>query len=226
VRWSAIAVGPGVGPVTSVVPGPEARRAYSVAKRSFDLALASILLVLVLPLWIAIVLAIVTTSPGPALFRQRRCGRRGKPFTCYKFRTMAVGAEAILRTDPSLREEFVGNWKLGDDPRVTRVGRWLRKSSLDEVPQLLNILKGEMSFVGPRPVQPNELGECYGAAAAAVFDVLPGLTGLWQVSGRSNLSYAQRVALDLEYVRRRGFWFDCQIVLRTVPAILMARGAC
>jgi exopolysaccharide production protein ExoY len=164
-------------------------------------------------------------TPGPNLFRQSRVGRHGRLFTCLKFRTMIVNAERVLHHDRSLRDAFAANWKLHRDPRVTPFGRLLRKTSLDEVPQLLNILRGEMSLVGPRPVQQTELSECYGKHAQDVVAVKPGLTGLWQVSGRSTLTYEQRVALDLEYVARRNFWFDLKIVLKTVPAILFRRGA-
>lgn len=201
------------------------RQAYAVAKLIFDLAVASVVLIVLLPLWLAIAATIVATSPGPVFFRQQRCGRGGRSFTCFKFRTMVSDAEAILHGDASLREAFAKNWKLTADPRVTRVGRWLRKTSLDEIPQLLNVLRGEMSLVGPRPVQPDELRDRYGHVGTHVLSVRPGLTGLWQVSGRSNVTYEERVALDVEYVRQRGFWFDLAIILRTIPAIIFLRGA-
>jgi exopolysaccharide production protein ExoY len=199
--------------------------AYELGKRFLDVSAATLLLTLLLPVWIAVAFAVRLKSPGPIFFRQTRVGRHGRLFTCLKFRTMVVNAEALLHRDESLRCAFNENWKLHHDPRVTAVGRFLRKTSLDEVPQLINILRGEMSLVGPRPVQPAELSECYGKHAADVVIVTPGLTGLWQVSGRSKLTYEQRVALDLEYVARRSFWFDLKIALMTIPAILFRRGA-
>jgi exopolysaccharide production protein ExoY len=199
--------------------------AYEVGKRLFDIAAATTLLVLFLPVWLAVALSVRIMSPGPVLFRQSRVGRHGRLFTCLKFRTMIVNAERVLHHDRSLRDAFAANWKLHRDPRVTPFGRLLRKTSLDEVPQLINVLRGDMSLVGPRPVQQKELSECYGKHAQDVVAVKPGLTGLWQVSGRSTLTYEQRVALDLEYVARRNFWFDLKIVLKTVPAILFRRGA-
>lgn len=200
-------------------------RLDAAAKRGFDVSVASFLLVLGLPLWLLIVLVIVVSSPGPVLFRQTRCGRGGHVFTCFKFRTMIVDAERRLREDASLAAAHAGQWKLTNDPRVTAIGRFLRKSSLDELPQLLNVLRGEMSLVGPRPVQPKELTEVYGAVAETVTSVRPGLTGLWQVSGRSTLSYGDRIELDLAYVRHRGFWYDLWLIVRTVPAVLWGKGA-
>jgi lipopolysaccharide/colanic/teichoic acid biosynthesis glycosyltransferase len=200
-------------------------RLDAAAKRGLDVTVAGFLLVLGLPLWFLIAMAIVISSPGPVLFRQTRCGRGGQFFTCFKFRTMIVDAERRLRDDASLAAAHAGKWKLANDPRVTAIGRLLRKTSLDELPQLLNVLKGEMSLVGPRPVQPKELTEVYGAVAETVTSVRPGLTGLWQVSGRSALSYDDRIALDLAYVRHRGFWYDLWLIVRTVPAVIWGRGA-
>jgi exopolysaccharide production protein ExoY len=200
-------------------------RLDAAAKRGFDVSVATFLLILGLPLWLLISLAIVMSSPGPVLFRQTRCGRGGLVFTCFKFRTMIVDAERRLREDASLAAAHAGQWKLTNDPRVTAIGRFLRKSSLDELPQLLNVLRGEMSLVGPRPVQPKELTEVYGAVAETVTSVRPGLTGLWQVSGRSMLSYDDRIALDLAYVRHRGFWYDLWLIVRTIPAVLWGKGA-
>ncbi|HEY7031516.1 MAG TPA: sugar transferase [Thermomicrobiales bacterium] len=200
-------------------------RLDAAAKRAFDVAVALFLLLFGLPLWAVIALGIALTSPGPVFFRQQRCGRGRRVFTCYKFRTMVVDAERRLREDATLAAAHAGQWKLHDDPRVTAVGRLLRKTSLDELPQLWNVLRGEMSLVGPRPVQPRELTDVYGALAETVTSVRPGLTGLWQVSGRSALSYDQRVALDLAYVRRRGFWYDLWLILKTVPAVLWGKGA-
>ncbi|MEA2582567.1 MAG: hypothetical protein QOF33_652 [Thermomicrobiales bacterium] len=197
----------------------------SAAKRGFDVVVAGFLLCLFLPLWVLIPLAIGMTSPGPILFRQQRCGRQGRTFTCYKFRTMVLDAERRLREDARLSATHAGQWKLHDDPRVTTVGRWLRTTSLDELPQLWNVLRGQMSLVGPRPVQPQELASVYGALAETVTSVKPGVTGLWQVSGRSLLSYEERITLDVTYVYRRGFWYDLRLILRTIPAVLGGKGA-
>jgi lipopolysaccharide/colanic/teichoic acid biosynthesis glycosyltransferase len=138
---------------------------------------------------------------------------------------MISNAERVLKEDAGLAQEFGSQWKLKNDPRVTWVGRWLRKTSIDELPQLINVLRGEMSIVGPRPVQPAELEERFGAWADVVTRVKPGITGLWQVSGRSHLRYDRRVALDLEYVGRCSFWYDLSLLIRTVPAVLTGRGA-
>jgi undecaprenyl-phosphate galactose phosphotransferase len=196
-----------------------------LAKRAFDISAASVLLILGLPLFGLIALLIATTSSGPVFFRQNRCGFRGRAFVCLKFRTMVRDAERRLREDAALAASHAGQWKIQNDPRITAVGRWLRKTSLDELPQLWNILRGEMSFVGPRPVQLAEMEEVYGPAAKEVTSVKPGLTGLWQVSGRSSLSYDERVALDLAYVDRRSLWLDLKILVKTVPAVLFGRGA-
>jgi undecaprenyl-phosphate galactose phosphotransferase len=197
----------------------------TIGKRTFDVVVALFLILFGLPLWGLIALGIACTSPGPVLFRQARCGRGRRTFTCYKFRTMVADAERRLRDDPTLAAAHAGRWKLDDDPRITSVGRLLRKTSLDELPQLLNVLRGDMSLVGPRPVQPRELTDVYGALAETVVSVRPGMTGLWQVSGRSALTYDQRVTLDLAYVRGRGFWYDLWLLLKTVPAVLFGKGA-
>lgn len=196
-----------------------------VSHRLRDIVVAAVGLVLLAPLFLAIAILIRATTRGPILFRQQRCGTGGELFACYKFRTMVPDAHWVLENDAALRESFARQWKLVDDPRVTPVGRFLRKSSLDELPQLWNVLKGDMSLVGPRPVQPNELRDQYGRHAAIVTLVRPGMTGLWQVSGRSTLPYEARVALDVQYVRHRSFWFDLLILIRTIPAILVSRGA-
>lgn len=207
------------------LPNDWRHTAYVAAKRGFDLVLASVLLLLLLPIWLVIVGVIATSSPGPVLFRQRRSGQDGRVFTCLKFRTMVVDAEARLKADPALAALHGENWKLTNDPRVTGIGRVLRKTSLDELPQVVNILRGEMSVVGPRPVQLQELEQEYGHWGPVVFSAKPGVTGLWQVSGRSDVTYAERVAMDLEYVRRRNLWLDLKIVVRTIPATLFGRGA-
>jgi lipopolysaccharide/colanic/teichoic acid biosynthesis glycosyltransferase len=201
------------------------RPVYAAAKRAFDIAFALALLVITAPVWLIVAGLIRLTSPGPILYRQHRIGLNGRQFLCYKFRTMRPDAESVLTVDPRLAEEFQRSWKLSNDPRVTTTGRWLRKSSLDELPQLVNVLRGDMSVVGPRPVQPRELVERFGTMADVVTSVRPGLTSLWTVSGRSLLSYDERVALEVDYVRRRGFRLDLLVLLLTVPSVLTGRGA-
>lgn len=221
----ATATLPGDLPIVITTPAASPHRGYEPLKRGLDVMVAAGALVVLSPLLLATAALIRLDSPGAAIFRQRRAGYLGRPFWCYKFRTMLDGAEALLARDPQLREEFRVRWKLQRDPRLTRVGRWLRRTSIDELPQLVNVLRGEMSLVGPRPVQPDELRRQFGEYAPVISSVKPGLTGLWQVSGRSSLSYQERVRLDLEYVRRRSLWYDLALLLRTVPAVLSGQGA-
>jgi lipopolysaccharide/colanic/teichoic acid biosynthesis glycosyltransferase len=201
--------------------------------RGLELALSLLLLVLLLPLLITIAVAVRLDSPGPVLFRQRRVGRELEPFVVNKFRTMqhGVGHDAhrafvldlIAGRKPEQRENGP-RFKLAEDERVTRLGRLLRRSSLDELPQLWNVVRGEMSLVGPRPSIPYEV-EHYPAHWSARFAVKPGLTGLWQVSGRSELTLEQMAALDVEYVRRRSLRLNLSILARTLPVVLSTRGA-
>jgi lipopolysaccharide/colanic/teichoic acid biosynthesis glycosyltransferase len=199
-------------------------------KRAGDVFFALTVLVIGSPLLVLIALVVKFTSKGSIFYSQRRIGRGYKGFGCLKFRTMRKGADQILRDilerDPLLREEYQRDFKLKNDPRITPIGRFLRRTSLDELPQLLNILKGQMSVVGPRPIVWDEL-ERYGRQMDVVLSVRPGLTGLWQVSGRNNLPYETRVKLDLYYVRHRTFWLDLRIILRTIGVVLlpMDRGA-
>jgi exopolysaccharide production protein ExoY len=201
------------------------RRVYGVAKRAMDLVVAGLLLVVTLPILFAAMLAIRLTSPGPVVFAQWRLGKGRVPFLCYKLRTMVDGAERLLRSDHELQEEFYEIWKLPGDPRVTAVGRFLRRTSIDELPQLINVLRGEMSMVGPRPVQLSEAHYLYGARTAVVLSHKPGLTGMWQVSGRSSTSYHERAELDLRYVASQSLWLDVILLLRTIPAVLAGRDA-
>ena len=205
----------------------EARRVgwwYEKAKRAFDITLSSMLLALGLPIWLAAALLIRLTSPGPIILRQVRCARGGRRFTFYKFRTMVDGAHKHKARLSHMNEIPGPAFKLRDDPRVTRVGRWLRRSSIDEIPQLLNVLRGDMSIVGPRPPLPEEV-EHYSSHELRRLAVKPGLTCLWQVSGRSLIDFKEWVGLDLEYIGRRSFRLDLLIVLRTIPAVLTGRGA-
>jgi lipopolysaccharide/colanic/teichoic acid biosynthesis glycosyltransferase len=203
------------------------------ACRTVDLLVACIVLVLLLPVMALIAAAIRLDSPGPVLFRQRRLGRGMKPFTVQKFRTMKQGVSQdihrqfviglIAGTEPE-RTEGTPQFKLSADPRVTRLGRFLRKSSLDELPQLWNVVRGEMSLVGPRPAIEYEV-EHYPEAWLRRFVHKPGMTGLWQVSGRSELTMAEMVKLDIDYTDRRSVWLNLSILLRTIPVVLFARGA-
>jgi len=198
-------------------------------KRAFDVAGALASLVALLPL-LLVIAALVKADGGPVLFVHERVGRGGRRFGCLKFRSMVVDAperlEALLASNPEARAQWDAARKLKRDPRVTAIGRFLRASSLDELPQLINVLRGEMSLVGPRPVQAEELAEHYGPAAAEWYaSVRPGITGLWQVSGRSDTSYAARVALDLRYLANPSLLWDVWILLKTPFAVLRRRGA-
>ncbi len=195
-------------------------------KRVFDVVLSSVLLVLALPLLLVLALAVKLTSRGPVLFRQQRVGAGGRTFSILKFRTMQADAEERLEAEPELLELYlVGGHKIvGHDPRVTRVGRLLRRTSLDELPQLLNVLAGHMSLVGPRPVRTSELVH-YQGVESAYFSVRPGLTGLWQVSGRNEIQFPERAQLDYSYWERCSLGFDLVILTRTLVAVVSARGA-
>jgi len=197
-------------------------------KRAMDVGIASLALTLLAPVFL-IMLFMVRRDGGPGLFGHMRVGRHGQLFPCLKFRSMVVDSQArldaLLACDPQARAEWEATRKLKRDPRVTRIGEFLRKTSLDELPQLINVLRGEMSLVGPRPVQQAELERFYGAAAAHYISVRPGITGLWQVSGRSSTSYATRVALDVAYVARPSLWQDVTILVRTPVAVLSRKGA-
>jgi len=192
------------------------RRAALAAKAVVDRVGAVVALVVLLPLLAALVVAVRVTSPGPALFTQPRVGRDGELFRIVKLRTMVHGAEAELAD---------GGPKVPGDPRITRVGRWLRRWSLDELPNLLNVARGDMSLVGPRPDVPGGVLAGAGPQADRRLDVRPGLTGLWQVSGRSDLSWEDSVRLDLYYVENWSFAGDIQILWKTVSAVVLRRGA-
>ena len=196
-------------------------------KRSFDVTVAVLLIVMMLPM-LAVVAVLVAMDGGPVFFSHRRVGRNGKTFGCLKFRTMIPDAEHTLSQYLALHPEAAEEWKrtqkLEFDPRVTAVGKALRSSSLDELPQLINVLRGEMSLVGPRPVTEPEL-ERYGAQSDYYKAVRPGITGLWQVNGRNELSYEQRISMDIDYVRNWSLLADARILFRTPKVVLSRDGA-
>jgi Undecaprenyl-phosphate galactose phosphotransferase WbaP len=198
-------------------------------KRVLDVCLVTIFGLVALPLILLLAVLIKLTSAGPVFYGQRRCGRAGQPFTAWKFRSMVANANQVLEqhlaSDPQLREEWRRNYKLRNDPRITPLGRVLRRTSLDELPQLWNILRGQMSVVGPRPIVVEEIPR-YGEGIVLYNKVTPGLTGLWQVSGRNNVSYDQRVNFDLYYVRNWSLWLDLYVLAKTVPVVLIGDGAC
>jgi lipopolysaccharide/colanic/teichoic acid biosynthesis glycosyltransferase len=197
-----------------------------MVKRSGDLVFSLAVLSLGAPLFLLLGLMVKLTSRGPVFYVQQRVGRDYRSFGCIKFRTMRRDADHVLglllAQSPDLAEEFRNDYKLKNDPRITPLGKFLRRSSLDELPQFWNVLKGEMSVVGPRPIVRDEL-ERYGDCMEEVLAVRPGLTGLWQVSGRNNLAYSTRVRLDLRYARYRDFWLDIRIILRTIAVILVPK---
>lgn len=199
----------------------------AVLKRAFDVVFALTFLIVALPFIVLLSIALQIDSPGKLFFVQPRVGRDGRMFRCIKFRTMHQDAERLLAdllaTCPASRREWEADHKLRNDPRVSRLGKIVRKLSLDELPQLINILRGEMSVVGPRPIVQAEIPK-YGVFFVDYCAVKPGLTGLWQVSGRNDVSYAERVQLDRQYRMRVSFLFDLGIVLRTVPAVIGAKG--
>jgi lipopolysaccharide/colanic/teichoic acid biosynthesis glycosyltransferase len=206
-------------------PNPLAHNAIDNAlKVILDYVLTSVCLLLISPLLFILAIIVKLDSPGPVIHRRRVMGRGGTQFDAFKLRTMVVNGDEILNAHPELRAIWERDQKLENDPRITRSGQWLRKFSLDELPQLFNVLRGEMSLIGPRMIAPIEVVR-YGEYAEQVFAVKPGITGLWQVSGRSNLSYQDRARLDLQYVRTRSVWLDIQILFRTIPALLLRRGA-
>lgn len=198
-------------------------------KRIFDILFSLIVLVLGSPIFILLALLVKATSRGPAFFVHERIGRGGCRFQCYKFRTMHPNAEErlqdILHSNPQFASEWNTHYKLKNDPRVTWLGSFLRKTSLDELPQFWNVLKGDLSVVGPRPVTESELKNELGPYATRFLSIRPGLTGPWQVSGRNNVSFAQRIRFDIHYIRHQSFTWDLYLILLTIPAMITTRGA-
>lgn len=198
-------------------------KAYQILKRAMDITFCLMVMPLVIPLLALVVLLIYIDSPGPIMFFQLRTGKGGRRFRMYKFRTMVPNAEELKKTYAHLNELTWPDFKITDDPRVTRVGKILRKTSLDELPQLLNVIKGDMSLVGPRPTSFSP--DTYRLWHTERLEVLPGITGLWQVSGRSNLDFDQRLKLDIAYIERQSLWLDIQVLVRTVGQVFVGEGA-
>ena len=215
-----------------IIPeSPEPGISYRVAKRIVDIVGALAGLILLSPLIFAVILLIAIDSPGPIFHRRRvisrqnyREGAKPQTFDAFKFRTMVPNADQVLQNDPELMREYQKDFKLRNDPRVTRIGHKLRHTSIDEIPQLLNVLRGQMTLVGPRMISPPELA-MYKSKAGRLLTVKPGLTGLWQVSGRQTVGYADRVRLDIWYIDHRSPRLDLEIMLRTIGSVLSRRGA-
>ena len=205
-----------------------ARPLNRIVKTIFDYVLTLVGTICISPILLLIAAWIYHDSPGPVIFKHTRIGKDGKPFPCYKFRSMCVDAKEklaeLLANDPAAREEWERDFKLKNDPRITKSGAFLRKTSLDELPQIFNVLKGEMSLVGPRPIIQEEL-ERYGEFVGDYLMVKPGITGMWQVSGRSDIEYAERVQLDTWYVRNWSVWIDVVLLFKTFAVVLMRKGA-
>lgn len=206
-----------------VAPPRLFQRRWRIVKRLFDVTLAIVLLPLLVPVLALCALAIRLDSPGPIVFRQKRTGLNGQRFSIFKFRTMVRNAEELKARLAHLNVLQPPDFKIPDDPRITRIGKLLRKTSLDELPQLLNILKGEMSFVGPRPTSFSAV--TYDIWHGERLDVIPGLTGLWQISGRGETEFDIRLRQDIEYIREWSLWLDMKLLFLTVFAVLKQRGA-
>jgi exopolysaccharide biosynthesis polyprenyl glycosylphosphotransferase len=193
-------------------------------KRLIDIAGAMILIILLSPVFILTALAVYIDDPGRILYRQKRVGKNGRQFYMLKFRSMVSNADKLKEELMAQNESQDGViFKMKNDPRVTRVGRFIRKFSIDELPQLFNVLKGDMSLVGPRPPLPSEVA-MYTLEERKRLHVMPGITCIWQVSGRSDIPFKQQVRLDLDYIQTQGFWMDVKLLLRTVPAVLLGKG--
>ena len=193
-------------------------------KRILDIAVSGVALIFASPIMLVAAIAIKLDSPGPALFRQTRVGKWGEPFTCFKFRSMYIDAEARKEKLMALNEASGPVFKMKHDPRVTRVGRIIRKLSIDELPQIFNVLRGDMSLVGPRPPVPKEVAQ-YTFDQLRRLDVTPGITGLQQISGRSDMSFKRWIELDMQYIAEQSLWRDIEILIKTIPAVVSGKGA-
>jgi undecaprenyl-phosphate galactose phosphotransferase len=197
-------------------------------KRFFDIIFSSILLIALVPLFLLLALLIKISSKGPVFYPSIRVGLHGKKIICWKLRTMKSNADEALKTlllDPKIEQEWILHRKLKKDPRITKLGHFLRKTSLDELPQFWNVLKGDLSLVGPRPVSFSEVDLFLSHQGGKVFSVRPGLTGLWQTSGRSNLSYEKRIELEKKYIDTQSFALDLWLIAKTIPLMLFPKGA-
>jgi exopolysaccharide biosynthesis polyprenyl glycosylphosphotransferase len=196
-----------------------------LAKRLIDIVASIILMIAFIPLFLVIMALIYKDSPGPVFFKQTRVGRWGKLFTMWKFRSMYLDADKRLK-EIQAQNEMAGGvlFKMKNDPRIIPVGRFIRKASIDELPQLWNVLKGDMSLVGPRPALPSEVNQ-YSLQDRKRLEVIPGITCIWQVSGRSDIPFPQQVQLDVQYIQSQSFWLDIKLLLQTIPAVLLSRGA-
>lgn len=203
----------------------ESKPVYNFFKRLFDIVSAMIALILLSPIFLGVAIAVKLDSKGAVFFGHKRLGKNGNFIKVYKFRTMYENSKELFeRFTPEQKREFEINFKLDDDPRITKVGNFLRKSSLDELPQLVNIIKGNMAVVGPRPIVEKEL-EKYGEFAGKLLSVKPGLTGNWQANGRSDTTYDERVQMDMDYIDKRSFGLDIKIIFQTVFSVLKGKGA-
>ncbi len=201
----------------------------NLVKNVFDFSLTAVGTICISPLLVYIAYRIKKEDPGPIFFAHERIGKNGKPFPCYKFRSMVTNSQEMLQQylaeNPAAKEEWEREFKLKNDPRVTPIGKVLRRTSLDELPQIFNVLRGEMSLVGPRPVIQEELDKYYGETAKLYCTVKPGITGLWQVSGRSDTTYDERVAMDESYINNRSLLGDIVILWKTIGVVALKKGA-
>ena len=198
---------------------------YRFFKRTFDIILSVIALIVLSPVFLIIAIFIKCDSRGPVFFKHHRIGKNGKPFGMYKFRSMVCDADKLFETLPDeMKQEFEESYKITNDPRITKVGKFLRETSLDELPQFLNVIKGELSLVGPCPIIEVEL-EKYGENKDKFLSVIPGITGHWQANGRSAVTYGQRMEMELYYVDKASFWLDIKILFQTVFAVFKRDGA-
>ncbi len=203
----------------------EEKIVYKILKRTVDIIGSLLGLIILSPIFFILSIVVKADSPGPIFFAHKRLGYNGNLIRIYKFRTMVINAEELLNNlSPEQKEEFAKNFKLESDPRITKVGNFLRKSSLDELPQLLNILKGELSIVGPRPIVEKELKN-YGIYGEKLLSVKPGLTGNWQANGRSDTTYEERVEMDMQYIDNRSIFMDIKIIFKTFSAVIKKQGA-
>ncbi|MES2198857.1 MAG: sugar transferase [Chlamydiota bacterium] len=198
-------------------------------KRAFDIGFSFFVLLLILPIFLFLISIVKVSSKGPIFYGSIRVGLHGKKITCWKLRTMVKNAdfllEGLLKEDPKLKAEWEKNYKLKQDVRVTKVGHFLRRTSLDELPQFWNVLKGDLSVVGPRPISFAEVDLFIHNQGGKIFSVRPGLTGLWQTSGRNNLSYNKRIELEKKYLEKQSFIFDLLLILKTIPLMIFPKGA-